>query len=206
MNHEIRNKIKERDLFYQQLKKYKLNFTYSDVMNELTLELSSIISQRKDNYFLQLAKKLNDPQINAKTYWSILKTFFNGRKIPTIPPLLIDGKIVSDFKEKANIFNEFFCRQCTPLSNGSKCPGHPYFINNERLSSLVFDDHDIIKIIRALNINKSHGHDDISIRMIKICDSALVKPLSIISHNCIKSESFLYRWKESNVIPVYKKK
>ena len=77
-----------------------MNLTYSDVMNELTLELSSIIPQRKDHYYLQLAKKLNDPQTNAKTYWSILKTFFNGRKIPIIPPLLIDGKIVSDFKEK----------------------------------------------------------------------------------------------------------
>ena len=36
MNDEIRNKIKERDLFYQQLKKYKLNLTYSNVMNGLT--------------------------------------------------------------------------------------------------------------------------------------------------------------------------
>ena len=84
-----------------------MNLTYSDIMNELTLELSSIISQRKDNYYIQLVKKLNDPQRNAKTYWSILKTFFNGRKIPIIPPLLIDGKIVSDFKEKTSKFNEF---------------------------------------------------------------------------------------------------
>ena len=205
MNDEIRNKIKERDLLYQQLKKYKLNLTYSDVMNELTLELSSIISQRKDNYYLQLAKKLNDPLTNAKTYWYILKTFFNDRKIPIIPPLLTDGKILSDFKEKANKFRDFFSRQCTPFNNGSKFPGRPYFITNERLSSVVFDDHDIIKIIRALNINKSHGHDDISISMIKICDSAIAKPLSIIFHNCIKSGSFLYTWKESNVIPVHKK-
>ena len=171
-------------------------------MNELPLELSSIISQRKDNY-IQLAKKLNDPQTNAKTYWSILKTFFNGRKIPIIPPLLIDGKIVSDFKEKANKFNEFSSCQCTPFNNGSKCPEHPYFITNERLSLVVFDDHNT-KIIRTLNINKSHGHNDISIRMTKICDSALAKPLSIIFHNCIKSGSFPYTWKKSNVIPVHK--
>ena len=115
-----------------------------------------------------IAKKLNDPQTNAKTYWSILKTFFNGRKIPVIPPLPIDGKLVSDFKEKANRFNEFFSGQCTPLDNASECPSQPIFVTNERLSSIVFDDKDIIKIIRALNINKSHGHDDISIRMIKI--------------------------------------
>ena len=108
MNDEIKNKIKKRDIFYQQLKKYKLNLTDFDVMNELTSELFSIISQRKEEYYLLLAKKLNDPQTNAKTYWSILKTIFNGRKISVIPPLLIDGKLVLDFKEKANRFNEFY--------------------------------------------------------------------------------------------------
>ena len=174
-------------------------------MNELTLEPSSVILQRKNEYYLQLAKKLNDPQTNAKTYWNILKTFFNGRKIPIIPPILIEGKLVSDFKEKANMFNEFFSRQCTPLNNGSKCPSQHYFITNERLYSIVFDDQDIIKIIRALNINKSHGHDDISIRMIKIGDSALAKPLSIFN-NCIKTGIFPYTRKKSNVIPVHKKR
>ena len=80
-------KIKKKDIFYQQLKKYKLNLTDFDVMNELTSELFSIISQRKEEYYLLLAKKLNDPQTNAKTYWSILKTIFDGRKISFIPPL-----------------------------------------------------------------------------------------------------------------------
>ena len=152
-----------------------------------------------------MAKKLNDPQTNAKTYWAILKTFFNGRKIPIIPPLVTEGKLVSNFKEKANMFNEFFSRQCTLLNNGSKFPSQHYFITSERLSSIVFDDQDIIKIIRALNINESHGHDDISIRMIKICDSELGKPLSIIFNNCIKTGIFPYTWKKSNVIPVHKK-
>ena len=71
------------------------------------------------------------------TYWSILKTFFNGGKIPVILPLLIDGKLVSDFKEKANRFNKLLSRQCTLLNNGSECPSLPIFITNERLSSIV---------------------------------------------------------------------
>ena len=157
------------------VKKYKLNITDFDVMNELTSELSSIISQRRKEYYFPLAKKSNDPQTNAKTYWSILKIIFNVRKIPVLPPLLIDGKLASDFKEKANIFNEFFSRQCTPLNNGSECPSQLIPYTNKRLSSFVFDDQDIIKIIRALNINKAYGHDDFSIKMIKIFDSALMK-------------------------------
>ena len=100
MNDEIKKKINYRNTFDQQLKKYKINLTDPDVVNNLTSELSSIISQRKDEPYCDLVKKLNDPQTNAKTYWSILKTFFNGRKILVIPPLVIHGKLVSNFKEK----------------------------------------------------------------------------------------------------------
>ena len=121
MNDEIKNKIQKRDIFYQQLKKYKLNLTEFDVMSELTLDFSSIISQRREEYCFQLAKKLNDPRTNEKSYWSILKSIFNGRKTPVIPPLLSDGRLVSDFKEKANRFNEFFSRRCAPLNNGTIC-------------------------------------------------------------------------------------
>ena len=32
-----------------------------------------------------------------KTYWSILKRFLNKTKIPTIPPLLVDGVSETDF-------------------------------------------------------------------------------------------------------------
>ena len=122
MNDGVNIKLRREILFFQKLKKHKLNRTDFDVMNEFTSELSSIISQRREEYYFQLPKKLNDPQTNAKTYWSILKTIFNGRKIPIIPPLLIDGKLVSDFKEKGNRFNEFFNRQCTPPNNGRECP------------------------------------------------------------------------------------
>ena len=48
----------------------------------------------------------------------------------------------------------------------------------------------VLKIVRALNINKTHGHDEISVRMTKICDEALVKPLSLIEKNCINTEIF----------------
>ena len=97
-------------------------------------------------------------QTNAKTYWSIMETIFNGRKIPTISPFLIDDKLSSDFKEKANRFNECFIRQCTPLNNANQL----IIDNNNRLSSVVLDDQDIIKIIRALKSirHKNKNMDD----------------------------------------------
>ena len=59
--------------------------------------------------------------------------------------------------------------------------------------------------MRVLNKNKTHGHDEISIRMIKICDEALVKPLSLIYKNCIDTGVFPDIWKKSNIVPVYKR-
>ena len=59
--------------------------------------------------------------------------------------------------------------------------------------------------MHSLNINKAHGYDDISIRLLKIYDSSIVRPLSIIFKNCLQSGSFPNNWKKSNVVPIYKK-
>ena len=63
----------------------------------------------------------------------------------------------------------------------------------------------MINIIRKSNVNKAHGHDDISIRMIKMCDESLVRPLSIIFRNSLNSCIYPSIWKKANVIPVLKK-
>ena len=54
----------------------------------------------------------------------------------------------------------------------------------------------IYKIIKTLDINKAHGHEEVFIRMLKQCDKRIVKPLSIIFKNC--------KHKKSNV-PIHKK-
>ena len=45
------------------------------------------------------------------------------------------------------------------------------------------EDEDIYRIIKTLDINKAHGHDKLSIRILKLCDKSIVKPLSIIFNN-----------------------
>ena len=62
-----------------------------------------------------------------------------------------------------------------------------------------------LKLMRSLNINKAHGHDDISITMIKVCDKAVLEHLSIIYKNCIDTGIFRDSWKKSNIVPVHKK-
>ena len=51
-----------------------------------------------------------DPTAKAEAYWSILKRCLNDKKTPCIPPLFYDNKFITDFKEKAELFNSFFFR------------------------------------------------------------------------------------------------
>ena len=154
----------------------------------------------KTSYYENLGKKPNDPTLRSKTYWSIIKGFYNGKRVPVIPPLLVNNKFVTDFKAKANIFNDFFSKQCTPLANGSKLPENQVYLTNSRINSVPFSDDLVIYIIRNLNVNKAYGHDDISIRMIKMCDESLLRPISKIFRNSLNSCIYPSTWKEANVI------
>ena len=94
------------------LKNVKTKADYMYVHHAIT-EVSQLISESKDTYYNKLSMELNNPKTSSKTYWSILKTFYNGRKIPIIPPILKEGKLESDFKIKASYFNSFFAFQYT---------------------------------------------------------------------------------------------
>ena len=88
-------------------------------------------------------------------------------------------------KTKANIFSVFFffAEQCTSLKNNSVLPMNQKFLTQSKLVSSDFNEDEIIKIIRALNIDKAHGHDDMSIRVIKTCGKSTLKPLIILFQN-----------------------
>ena len=206
MNESIKKNIMAKKNACKSFNANKKNYDAYMKLQTISTKLSEIISKRKEDYYCALSDKLNDPHTSAKLYWSILKTLYNGKKIPLIPPILISNKLVSNFKEKAKHFNDFFASQCTPVPNNSTLPLVTTPITNTSLSSISFNDQDILNVIHSLNINKAHGFDDLSIRLLKICDSSIAKPLSIIFENCLQSRSFPNNWKKSNVVPIHKKR
>ena len=56
-----------------------------------------------------------------------------------------------------------------------------------------------------LDSNKAHGHDGISIRMLKICGSSVFRPLQIIYKYFLDRGKFPHERKKANVVPVHKK-
>ena len=122
-----------------------------------------------------------------------------------MPPLFNNNKFITDFKEKSQIFNSYFAKQCSLIDNGSTLPLPFPLITEKSLLGVDFSVEDIRNIIIKLNSNKNHGDDMISIRMVKWCDKCICKPLSIIFKSCLMQGIFPSEWKKANVVPVHKK-
>ena len=156
------------------------------------------------NYLRKAGQSLANPGTSGKTYWTLINTLLNKAKIPIIPPLLENGLFVTDFTEKAQIFNDYFILQCTTIDTGSEIP-HDKQGSSTLISDFVISEEKILNIIRSLNPNKAHGWDEISIRMIKLSDTSLLTPLKIIFTNCLRHGVFPEIWKRANAVPVHNK-
>ena len=60
-------------------------------------------------------------------------------------------------------------------------------------------------MIKALDISKAHGHDGISVNMIKICAGSIAHPLTLIFQNSLAAGIFANNWKKANIVPIHKK-
>ena len=71
---------------------------------------------------------------------------------------------------------------------------------DKSISTVTFTSDDIATLIQNLDPNKAHGHDMLSIRMLKLCGKSICKPLDLIFQSCIKHGEFSTEWKKANVV------
>ena len=106
----VKSKIDWQNSIYKTFQNSSKNLAKYNTLQQAITEGSDLIYEEKNDYCNVVAKKLSDPTTSSKTYWSILKTFYNTKKVPIIPPILIENKLETDFLKKANYFNnKFFC-------------------------------------------------------------------------------------------------
>ena len=89
-----------------------------------------------------------------------------------------------------------FAKQCSLLKNESRIPPQ---------LTIRFSENDILKVIRKTDPSKAHDHDRISIRILKLSDKAICKPLHMISMSCLKTGVFPIHWKKANTVHIHKK-
>ena len=56
-----------------------------------------------------------------------------------------------------------------------------------------------------MDVNKARGHDNISVRMIKLCTNSVAHPLTLIFRNSMAAGTFATQWKRANIVPLHEK-
>ena len=84
----------------------------------------------------------------------------------------------------------FFAKQCSIIENFSELPLNFLKKTDKFISAITFTCNDIATLIKNLDPDKAHGHDMISIRMLKLCGKSICKPLDLIFQYCMKQEKF----------------
>ena len=132
-----------------------------------------------------MTTKLEDSNTGPKTYLAILNRLFCNQKFSAIPPILVDGSFISGYCKKANLFKFFLASIYTPIKNNSVLPPLLYKTNT-RIRSFLVSSKDILSIIYSLDSSKSHGYDNVSVRMVKICKESVTIPLKILFQESLK--------------------
>ena len=87
INSSIKRLIQDKNEAYKCFKRSNNNIRYFENFQSLQNLLDVSIDASKERYYSRLSKKLMEASTSPKTYWSVLKSLHNNKKIPSIPPI-----------------------------------------------------------------------------------------------------------------------
>lgn len=98
--------------------------------------------------------------------------------------------------QKCMFFNSYFAVQCTALVNNAQFPTRITTHSESVLTSIDFFFERFSNTMKQLYPNKAHGHDNVSIRIMKLCQDSINKPLETILRKCFHERIFPNGWKK----------
>ena len=151
---------------------------------------------------------------SMKKTWQIINETLSRKKVDNILPdtFIKNGNELSDPKEIAKAFNEYFSKIGSNLASNINCTedGQSYkvYLQNPTLKKFAFkkvNDNEVLSIINNLKNKKSRGADNISNQLLKTIKQELCKPLTIIINQMIETGVYTEKFKISKITPIYKK-
>ena len=79
-----------------------------------------------------------------------MKSLLIDKKNPSIPPLPENNEYITDFKNKAELFNSFFANQWSWINNNSQLPPTLSYKTNERFYPVKIMDDGLLKMIKFI--------------------------------------------------------
>ena len=195
---EVRAALRRKEAAYRRLRRTPGPDSKADFSEKRRL-FKTISTHR---YYQYLRKLTDDFHSNSKRYWSFLKCV---TKKTSISPVLCDAnhRTVTDDRERATLLNEAFSAKFSD-PHVNQLPHTPSY-NLDNMSSLYVSEDLVRSALLSINPNKACGTDNVSARVIAECAQELVTPLTKICAVSVRSGVFPERWKQANIIPIFKK-
>ena len=94
------------------------------------------------------------PVSSEHKFCLLLQVFMNNKKNSYIPALYYNNKFIADFKEKDELFNQFFIEWHTLVNSTSKLLTDSSRKKKNSLSTISFGKIDSAKIIKIRDLSK----------------------------------------------------
>jgi hypothetical protein len=201
----IVNSCKTKEFLYLCWAKDKSNTSLREEYNKYCKVLNRIIKAAKQNFEKNTVSQCKD----SRKLWN----FVNGKigrtekKSCNIESLICDGNKVSDKKQIANNFVDYFSNIGNSLASkidiNKKSLTKTYDRNPYSIFLVPTDKNEIEKIIRELK-DKAGGVDGISSKVLKCLASIISKPLEHIFNICMYKGMWPNALKAAEIIPIFK--
>ena len=149
-------------------------------------------------------------KLNLFKTWEDIREIINISKKRTtdITSIQIGNKTVKNSYEIASEFNKRFTSIAKQIEEKLIKPEHKYseYLKNPNANSYFPTNSDeVLSVIKELKNNKSTGPSSIPSKFLKLFQTVLSKPISLIANLSFSSGTFPDSLKISNVIPIFKK-
>ena len=211
---EIADEIKNRDKSFRKFQKSKLQID-KDIYNAARYKLQKMTINKKRAF---LENKLTESIGKSKDLWKALRSPGLPSKTSSceVNALKINSKVEHDFNSVLEGFRNYYSTLAANLVKMLPKPTNKYSINSfikyyeHMFPSDYFHltfvlENSILSILKATQVSKAAGIDNLSGRFLKDGAKVLSKPISDLCNLSIISEKFPDPCKVAKLKPLYKK-
>ena len=198
MNAEIRKSVTEKKKAW---KRWKGSGREDDKVEYKRWETNTKrqIRNRKNAVEKQIAR---ESKTNPKIFYSYVNSARRTRSV--IGPLMIDGQLVVNSKDKSNAYNKYFSSVFTRCDNDP--PAKEQLTGIGKLENVAMTEVSLKNEIVRLRKVAAPGPDNITNRtLIELCDE-IARPLAILFTKSMECGLIPNDWRLSSVTPIYKGK
>ena len=219
MNSDLRKAINVKGMLYRKYMKNR-NIETWEAYREQRNKVNKLKRLSISKHF---ELKCNTGNNNSKTFWEIMKPFFNNKCTGSRSKinLMENNSIITDTEKICDIFNQFFIDTALQVADDSRLKGsgndksfensgpvnaiRNAFCNTSPFNFSNISNKDVYKKLRSINPKKAAGYDMVPAKLVKLAALPISKHLTPIINHAFSHSIFPKPLKYADVSPVFKK-